>query len=159
MIILGEANLQKRKKIWHWKMNSLGRQVPNIRLEKSGEIAPEGMKTLSQSKNTTQLWVCLVVEVKCLWASLVGMRFDSKHDCSPPAILLGLLLCPWIWDFFFFFFFFGGIQHSPVDGCAATSWFWCSCRRRWAHVPLLHHLDLTSDMQMTSPLWQKVKGN
>ena len=36
----------------------------------------------------------------------MGMRFDSKHDCSPPAILLGLLLCPWIWDFFFFFFFF-----------------------------------------------------
>ena len=33
-------------------------------LEKSGEIAPEGMKKLSQSKNNVQLWKCLVVKVK-----------------------------------------------------------------------------------------------
>ena len=32
--------------------------------EKSREIAPEGMKRLSQSRNNTQLWMCLVVEVK-----------------------------------------------------------------------------------------------
>ena len=28
------------------------------------EIAPEGMKRLSQSRNNTQLWMCLVVKVK-----------------------------------------------------------------------------------------------
>ena len=28
-----------------------------------------------------------------LWASLAGMRFDIKHDCAPPTVLLGLLLC------------------------------------------------------------------
>ena len=28
------------------------------------EIAPEGMKRLSQSRNKTQLWMCLVVKVK-----------------------------------------------------------------------------------------------
>ena len=33
-------------------------------LEKSGEIAPEGMKRLSQSGNHVQLWMCLVVKVK-----------------------------------------------------------------------------------------------
>ena len=33
-----------------------------------------------------------------LWATLVGMGFDSKHDFAPPTILLGLLLCPWMWD-------------------------------------------------------------
>ena len=33
-------------------------------LEKSGEIAPEGMKKLSQSGNNTQLWMQLVMEVK-----------------------------------------------------------------------------------------------
>ena len=33
-------------------------------LEKSGEIAPEGMKRLSQSDKNTQLWMCLVVKVK-----------------------------------------------------------------------------------------------
>ena len=33
-------------------------------LEKSGEIAPEGMKRLSQRGNETQLWICLVVKVK-----------------------------------------------------------------------------------------------
>ena len=30
----------------------------------SGEIAPERMKRLSQSKNDAQLWMCLVVKVK-----------------------------------------------------------------------------------------------
>ena len=33
-------------------------------LEKSREIAPGGMKSLSQSRNNAQLWVCLVVKVK-----------------------------------------------------------------------------------------------
>ena len=33
-------------------------------LEKSGEIAPGGTKRLSQSKNNSQLWMCLVVKVK-----------------------------------------------------------------------------------------------
>ena len=38
--------------------------VPNMLLEKNREIAPEGMKRLSQSRNNTQLWICLVVKVK-----------------------------------------------------------------------------------------------
>ena len=33
-------------------------------LEKSREIAPEGMKKLSQSVSNTQLWMCLKVKVK-----------------------------------------------------------------------------------------------
>ena len=33
-------------------------------LEKSREIDPEGMKRLSQSGNSAQLWMCLVVKVK-----------------------------------------------------------------------------------------------
>ena len=32
--------------------------------------------------------------------SLVGMGFDSKRNFAPPTILLGLLLCPWMWDIF-----------------------------------------------------------
>ena len=32
--------------------------------EESGEIAPEGMKRLSQTGNDAQLWMCLVVKVK-----------------------------------------------------------------------------------------------
>ena len=32
-------------------------------LEISGEITPERMKRRSQSKNNTQLWMCLVMEV------------------------------------------------------------------------------------------------
>ena len=32
--------------------------------EKSGEIAPEGVKRLSQSRNNAQLRMCLVVKVK-----------------------------------------------------------------------------------------------
>ena len=33
-------------------------------LKKRREIAPEGMKRLCQSRNSTQLWMCLVVKVK-----------------------------------------------------------------------------------------------
>jgi len=33
-------------------------------LEISGEITPERMKRWSQSKNKTQLWICLEMEVK-----------------------------------------------------------------------------------------------
>ena len=33
-------------------------------LGKNREIALEGMKRLSQSRNNTQLWMCLVIEVK-----------------------------------------------------------------------------------------------
>ena len=39
-------------------MNSPGRQVPNMLLEISGEIAPEGMRRLSQSQSK-----CPVVDV------------------------------------------------------------------------------------------------
>ena len=38
--------------------------VPNILLEISGEITLERMKRQSQSKNNTQLWMWLVMEVK-----------------------------------------------------------------------------------------------
>jgi len=38
--------------------------VPSSLLEKSGEIAPERMKRLSQNKNNTQLWMGLVIELK-----------------------------------------------------------------------------------------------
>ena len=34
-------------------------------LRKNGEIAPERMKRLGQSRNTVQLWMCLVVKVRC----------------------------------------------------------------------------------------------
>ena len=36
----------------------------NMLLEKSREIASEGMKSLSQSRNDVQMWMCLVVKVK-----------------------------------------------------------------------------------------------
>ena len=45
-------------------MNPPGRQVPNMQLEKSRETALEVMKRVSQSRNDTQLWMCLVVKVK-----------------------------------------------------------------------------------------------
>ena len=38
--------------------------LPRMLLEISGEITPERMKAWSQSKNNTQLWMWLVMEVK-----------------------------------------------------------------------------------------------
>ena len=39
---------------------SVGLQYP---VGKSGETAPEGVKSLGQSRNDAQLWMCLVVKV------------------------------------------------------------------------------------------------
>ena len=55
---------------------------------------------LSQSQ--WDLWV--LVCTRFFWAlqaSLAGMGFDSKCDFAPPTILLGLLLCPWMWGISF----------------------------------------------------------
>ena len=57
-------NSIKRQKIGHWKMNFPGWKVPNMLLEISGKITSERMKRWSQSKNNTQLWIGLVMEVK-----------------------------------------------------------------------------------------------
>ena len=54
----------QKVKRYDTEKNSPDRQLPNMLLEKGGEIAPEGMNRLSQSGNNTQLWVCLVVKVK-----------------------------------------------------------------------------------------------
>ena len=48
----------KGKKIGHW------RWTPNMLQEISGEITPEKMKRWNQSKNNTQLWMWLIMEVK-----------------------------------------------------------------------------------------------
>ena len=42
-----------------------------------------------------------------LWASLMGMGFDSKRDFTLPTILLGLLLCPWEWGISSLFYRWG----------------------------------------------------
>ena len=59
-----ENPMNSMKKIWHWKMNSPGRQVSHMLLEISGEITPERVKRWSQSKNNTQLWMWLMMELK-----------------------------------------------------------------------------------------------
>ena len=51
---------------------------------------------LSQSLWVSGSW-CSQGFVWALWASLAGMGFDSKHEFAPPTILLGLLLCVWIY--------------------------------------------------------------
>ena len=46
------------------KDRTLKEEFPSILLEISGDITPEKMKRRSKSKNTTQLWMRLVMEVK-----------------------------------------------------------------------------------------------
>ena len=55
----------KGKMIGYWKRNSPDQYVPNMLLEISGEITLERMKGWSQSKNNNQLWMWLVIEVRC----------------------------------------------------------------------------------------------
>ena len=77
-------------------------------------------ETLKRSKTglAQSLWGLLVCTgfVWALRTVLAGIRFDSKHDFTPPTILLGLLLCSWMCGIFF-----GGIQHTSVNGCSAAS--------------------------------------
>ena len=65
-----------------------------------------------------------------------GKEFDSKHDFTPPTVLLRLLLCPWMRDLFLWW-----------DSIFSNRWlfsseflFWSSRERRQAHVLLLFHL-------------------
>ena len=57
-------NSMKRQKDRTLKDEPPGQQVSNMLLENSREITPERMKSLSQSGNHTQLWMCLLVKVK-----------------------------------------------------------------------------------------------
>ena len=45
-------------------MSPSGQKVSNTLQRKSGEIAPERMKSLGESRNKAQLCMCLVVKVK-----------------------------------------------------------------------------------------------
>ena len=57
-------NRMKRQKDMTLKEEPSDWSVSNMQLAKSGEIIPEGMKKLSQSRNEAQLWMCLVMKVK-----------------------------------------------------------------------------------------------
>ena len=75
--------------------------------------------------------------VWALRASLADTGFDSKHGFTPLTILLGCLLCPWIWGIFFWWdrtFSCQWLFDSEVQ-------FWSS-HRRWVHVLLLCHLGV-----------------
>ena len=60
---LAFMNSMKKQKDMTLKTPS-GWWESGVLLEKSGEIAPERMKRLSQSGPAAQLWRCLVVQVK-----------------------------------------------------------------------------------------------
>ena len=79
---------------------------PRAPAPESGHCWPgPPQETLKHSKAglTQSLWGLLVHTRFCLSppSISVGMGFDSRHDFSPPTILLGLLLCAWMWDIFF----------------------------------------------------------
>ena len=89
------------------------------------------------------LWVLLHPRF-CLSprASLVDMRIDSKHDFIPPTILLGLLW-PCIWHTFLLL---------KSISCEMPGWM--KHKLEWR---LPQEISITSDFQMTAPLWQKAK--
>ena len=73
-----------------------GWQVSNMLLEKRGEIAPEGMKTLGQSRNNAQLWMCLVVKVMsccreqyCIETWNVRSIYQGKLEVVKPEMARG----------------------------------------------------------------------
>ena len=57
-------NSMKRQKDRTLKDKLPGQLVPNMLLEISEDVTPERMKRQSQSKNTTKLWMWLVMEAR-----------------------------------------------------------------------------------------------
>ena len=62
-------------------------------LGKSGEIAPERMKRLSQKRNGTQLWMCLVLKVKS--DAVMNRKIKARviHRCSVGCIQHANVFC------------------------------------------------------------------
>ena len=60
-------------------MNSPGQYAPNMLLEIRVEITPERLKRRSQSKDNTQLWIWLVMEVK---SDTVRIILHRKLECE-----------------------------------------------------------------------------
>ena len=64
--------------------------VPNMLLEESRKIVPEGMKRLSQSRNNAQLWMCLVMQVKS--------DAVKKNIAQEPGMLGARVKVNWKWS-------------------------------------------------------------
>ena len=62
---------------------------------RSGSVSGGGVTVPFPRSCCVQGFVC------ALQAPLVDMRFDFKCDCALLIVLLGLLLCPWLWGIFF----------------------------------------------------------
>ena len=67
-------------------------------------------------------WVLVCTRFVCTFREfLVGMRFDSKSDCTSPTVLLGLLFCPQTWGISFWW--------DPTSSCqrlfSSKLRFWC----------------------------------
>ena len=75
----------------HPETLSLGQSTADLYLHRrhSNTVLPQSLRGTWVLVHTKFIWA--------LWASLVGMGFDSKCELAPPTILLGLLLCPWMW--------------------------------------------------------------
>ena len=64
------------------------------------------------SQSLWGLWVLVHTRfVWAHWASLAGMGFDSKCEFAPPTVLLGFLLCAWIW----------GISSNSFQHCTSAA--------------------------------------
>ena len=62
-------------------------------LGERGEIAPERMKRLSQKRNGSQLWMCLVVKVKSDAVMNRKTKAEVIHCCSVGCIQHANVFC------------------------------------------------------------------
>ena len=78
--------------------------VPRVLAPAAGHCWPvppqETLKHSSGSVSVGSLGPSLHKVCLSLQVSLAVMGFDSKWDFTPRTVLLGLLLCPWMWGIF-----------------------------------------------------------
>ena len=83
---------------------------------------------------------CGSIFLQCVGHPPSGYGIWFYRDCSPPTVLLRLLLCLWMSGIFSW-----EVSESSCRWLFNSQlWFWCSCRRRWMHNLLLCHLELES---------------
>ena len=125
----------------------------------SGDSQPlcqiPGLERLTWGSEPSQQWenffVIIVFQFVGHPPGSYGIWF--YYDCAPLTFLLWLL-CLWTWDIFFFWW-------VPASSCQwlFNSWlqFWCSCRRRWAHMFLLCHLLTNLKYKLKIHFWDLIR--
>ena len=76
------------------------------------------LRSLTWGSEFSQQWEIFfgIIVLQFVGHPYGGYGIWLYRDCTPPTILVHILLCLWMWSVFF-----GGFQYPPVDSCSVVS--------------------------------------